>query len=171
MSKISKKVCMLGPFAVGKTSLVRRFVESIFSDKYHTTIGVKISKRVVNLHDMEILNMIWDVEGTDDFTSLKPSHLRGAAGILLVVDGTRPKSVEGAKELKLMIDEHLGKVPLLLLVNKCDLRDEWKIQGGQFDNFIDDDNVIHTSAKTGENVESAFTRLNLKMMDAKAQEE
>lgn len=165
---ISKKICMVGAFAVGKTSLVRRFVESIFSDKYHTTIGVKISKKQVDLSGVQIQNMIWDIEGTDEFTEMKPSHLRGASGILLVVDGTRPKSLDSARELKHLVHETVGDIPILVLINKCDLKNEWKVQDGQLDGVIDPMDVFHTSAKTGENVEEAFMQLNLKMIASTA---
>ena len=161
---ISKKVCMLGAFAVGKTSLVRRFVESIFSDEYQTTIGVKISKRSVTVDETEVLNMIWDIEGADDFVNIKPSHLRGASGVLLVLDGTRHRTITQAREIKSLIEKNLSDVPVLLLINKCDLKSEWKIPDDQAELVNGVDAVYYTSAKTGENVDKAFYDLSTRMM-------
>ncbi len=158
MSKvIAKKICMLGPFAVGKTSLVRRFVESIFSDNYLTTIGVKISKKQIALNDSVVQLMIWDIEGVDIFTALKPSNLRGAAGVLLVLDGTRPKSVEVAEEICSAVREHIPDAPIVGLINKCDLEGEWKFTNEHLD-AINALNIptLNTSAKTGHNVEKGF---------------
>src|SRR4030095_6092425 len=90
---VQKKVCMLGTFAVGKTSLVRRFVESIYSDKYHTTVGVKIDKKVVPVDGEEVMLMLWDIEGTESEHEMRMSYLRGAAGYLMVVDGTRQETL------------------------------------------------------------------------------
>jgi small GTP-binding protein len=165
MSKlIAKKVCMLGPFAVGKTSLVRRFVESIFSDNYLTTIGVKISKKQVAHQDSTVQLMIWDIEGVDVFTALKPSNLRGAAGVLLVLDGTRPKSIEVATEICTSVREHLPDAPIIGLINKYDLEGEWKFTQEDFDAIEAlDISILKTSAKTGHNVEEAFHALVEKM--------
>ena len=161
---IAKKICMVGPFAVGKTSLVKRFVESIFSDKYLTTIGVKISKKLVNLDDEQIQLMIWDIEGVDIFTELKPSFLRGAAGAFLVLDGTRLKSLEMTEKLLEVLNQHIPGVPVVGLLNKCDLSYEWKLGESELQEIrrlgID---IIPTSAKTGENVENAFQMLVKKM--------
>src|SRR4051812_29872267 len=84
---IQKKVCMIGTTAVGKTSLVARFVHSIFSDKYLTTVGVKIDKKVVAPDGTEVTLIIWDLAGDDDFQRLQTSYLRGTGGYLLVADG------------------------------------------------------------------------------------
>ena len=157
---IAKKVCMVGPFAVGKTSLVRRFVESIFSDAYLTTIGVKISKKVLSHNDDQVQLMIWDIEGADVFTELKPSYLRGAAGVLLVLDGTRPKSIDMATDLSKVLKEQLPGVPVVGLLNKSDLSYEWKISESDIEGVEQlGINVIKTSAKTGENVELAFQKM------------
>ena len=162
---ISKKICIVGAFAVGKTSLVRRFVESIFSEKYHTTIGVKISKRIVDVGSVQVLNMIWDIEGADDFSTLKPSYLRGASGIMLVVDGTRPRSVDRAREIKKLIDDNLDNVPVLLLVNKFDLESEWRINLDDDSKLIEGiDHVYYTSAKSGKDVAEAFQDLSSRMI-------
>ena len=84
---MQKKICMLGGFAVGKTSLVRRFVQSIFSDTYLTTVGVKIDKKSVALPDKTVDLILWDLAGEDDIGSFRVSNVRGATGLVLVVDG------------------------------------------------------------------------------------
>src|SRR6187200_563405 len=86
---IHKKVCMLGGFAVGKTSLVSRYVSSIFSDTYLSTVGVKIDKKQLAVDGRDVTLMLWDLYGQDDFQTVQASQLRGMSGFLLVVDGTR----------------------------------------------------------------------------------
>lgn len=95
-----KKVCMLGAFSVGKTSLVKRFVQSIFSETYLTTVGVKIDKKNVVLSDRIVTLILWDLAGEDDIASLRMSYLRGSAGYVLVADGTRPSTLEIALSLR-----------------------------------------------------------------------
>jgi len=105
---IQKKICMLGSFAVGKTSLIRRFVESIYSEAYHTTVGVKIDKRVVRYNDSDVTLVLWDLYGEDEFQKMRWSYLRGAAGYLLVADGTRCNTLEKAFQLEQRIREEFG---------------------------------------------------------------
>lgn len=144
---------MLGSFAVGKTSLVRRFVASLFSDEYLTTVGVKIDKKVVRAGQTDVTLVIWDVQGESDITDIAEAYLVGASGYLVVVDGTRPETVETALRLR----ARAGTLPGILLVNKSDLAGEWRL------GTADDSNlagtgwpVIRTSAKTGVGVEEAF---------------
>ena len=124
---IQKKVCMVGAFATGKTSLVARFVSSIYSEAYQTTVGVKIDKKSINLADREVNLLLWDVQGEDDFQKLRLSYLRGSSGYLLVVDGTRSATLEKAFALQQIIEETVGKLPFILILNKSDLLDEWEI--------------------------------------------
>jgi len=162
---IAKKICLLGSFAVGKTSLTRRFVESIFFEKYHTTIGVKIDKKVVRCEDREIELLIWDIEGRDEFAPLRESYLRGAAAILLVVDLTRPDSLEVARELRVHVDKVLGNVPFLALLNKSDLDQDRRITPEDIQALQKEGwEFIETSAKTGQNVDGAFLRLTEKLL-------
>ena len=91
---ISKKICLLGDFAVGKTSLVQRFVYALFDDKYISTIGVKVSRKTVVLpredEVVELTLMLWDLAGSEEFGRVRASYLRGAVGAVLVCDVTRP---------------------------------------------------------------------------------
>ncbi len=151
---------MVGAFAVGKTSLVRRFVESIFSEKYHTTIGVKIDKKQVQVDQEMVQLMIWDIEGVDVFTELNTTYLRGASGMLLVIDGTRENTVDAAQKILDTVTNSMPETPVVLVVNKCDLKSQWALTNGQLSRLnIAEENIFYTSAKTGECVEEAFSRL------------
>ena len=97
---IQKKVCMVGTSGVGKTSLVAKFVHSMFSDKYLTTVGVKIDKKTVTVDGNEVMLMIWDLAGDDDYQRLQTSYLRGTSGYLLVADGTRHVTLDQAIEIR-----------------------------------------------------------------------
>lgn len=158
---------MLGTFAVGKTSLVRRFVESIYSDKYHTTIGVKIDKKLVQLENSELMLILWDIEGTETEFELRKSYLRGAAGYLLVADGTRQDTLYKALALQTRVEEIVGSLPFLLLMNKADLADQWNISERETTALNEKGwEVIQTSAKTGLGVEEAFHALAKKLAEA-----
>jgi small GTP-binding protein len=165
---VQKKICMLGTFAVGKTSLVRRFVQSIYSDKYHTTVGVKIDKKVLDVGGgRKMMMMLWDIEGAVEAQDLRKSYLRGAAGYLLVADGTRRDSLYTALEIQTRAEEAVGQVPRVFLINKADLIDEWEIEEREVSALVERGwQVIKTSAKTGAGVEEAFTALAQKMMES-----
>jgi small GTP-binding protein len=155
-----KKICMLGAFGVGKTSLVRRYVDSIFSDVYLTTVGVKIDKKTVALGGSTLDLILWDIAGEDEVSALRTSYVRGAAGYLLVVDGTRAATLATAQSIRSRLDAEIGRVPFIALLNKCDLQNEWalaeeSVQALQNDGWP----LTRTSAKTGEGVEAAFRQL------------
>lgn len=157
---LQKKVCMIGSFAVGKTSLVRRFVESIFSEDYLTTVGVKIDRKVLRVGDRDLTLVLWDLHGEDEFQRLRLSYLRGMAGYLLVADGTRRSTLDKALALDERVRGALGPLPFLLLLNKHDLAEEWEIDAAVEDQLASRGwQVTRTSAKTGEGVEAAFRRL------------
>lgn len=162
---IQKKVCMIGTFAVGKTSLVRQFVESVYSEKYHTTVGVKVDKKIVTLGENEVTLVLWDIEGAGAVHELRQSYLRGAAGYLVVADGTRPDTVTAAVELQARAEATLGKVPFLLLLNKVDLAQKWSVDTNELARLKALDwAMLTTSAKTGHGVEEAFASLAQKMI-------
>ena len=157
---MQKKICMLGGFAVGKTSLVSRFVRSIFSDKYLTTVGVKIDKKPMAVDGQDVTLMLWDLYGEDDFQSVQESHLRGTAGYLIVVDGTRPATLDTARELQPRIVRTVGEVPFVGVLNKADLATERRVDDGTVASaFERNAGVLRTSAKTGDGVEEAFVAL------------
>jgi small GTP-binding protein len=157
---IQKKVCMLGSFAVGKTSLVARFVHSLFSERYHTTVGVKIDKKVVKVDEREIVLVLWDLYGEDEFQSLSETYFRGMSGYLLVADGTRRATLDKAIELHERILRSQGALPFVLVLNKSDLASEWEIGPAEIARVgALDFSSVHTSAKSGAGVEDAFAVL------------
>ncbi len=164
---LQKKICMLGSFSVGKTSLVRRFVSSIFSDTYLTTVGVKIDKKVLKTEKGEDLTlMLWDLYGEDEFQKMRMSYLRGAGGYLVVADGTRPATLDKALSLFEEVQKNLGAVPFVLALNKCDLTDQWEIPADREGSLSARGwRLIHTSARTGEGVEELFQALAELMLD------
>ena len=156
---------MLGSFAVGKTSLVQQFVNSIFSDKYHTTIGVKIDQKTIVINDVEVKLLLWDIHGDDDFQKVKASYLTGASGIILVIDGTRKSTQNTVNQLNQLVKETIGNVPDALLINKCDLKSEWEFDDEAIEELKARFNKVYlTSAKTGENVEAVFRDLTQMMI-------
>ena len=161
---LQNKICMLGGFGVGKTSLVSRFVSSIFSDTYLTTVGVKIDKKKVTLDSGEMTLMLWDIYGQDELQTVRDSYLRGATGYLLVADGTRYSTLDTAVALQKRAESVIGRVPFLLLLNKNDLDREWQVDEATLVNLVDQGwRVLKTSAKTGAGVEDAFTTLAQEM--------
>ncbi len=162
---ISKKICMLGGFSVGKTSLVARFVHSIFSDKYFTTVGVKIDKKFVHVGGQDVTLMLWDIYGEDEFQKVRMSYLKGSSGYLLVVDGTRNATLEVARKLQKSAEETLGDVPFVLALNKCDLAENWDLDEAEIARARQSGwKVIETSAKSGLGVEEMFLDLTRRMV-------
>ena len=157
---LQKKICVLGGFGVGKTSLVKRYVESIFSETYLTTVGVKIDKKSVDLEDRTITLILWDVAGEDDISSMRLSYLRGSAGYVLVADGTRPATLEVALSIRRRVEADSGPLPFVLLLNKNDLTDQWAIPEEALEDLRRDGWWARSSsARTGDGVEDAFKDL------------
>jgi small GTP-binding protein len=162
---LQKKVCMLGAFSVGKSSLVRRFVESVFDEQYHTTIGVKVDKKVVNANGEDLALVLWDIYGEDLFQKMRMSYLRAMHGYILVVDGTRRQTLDDALALNDRVVREIGKVPAVLALNKYDLIDQWEIAPDCETQLTAAGwTVEHTSAKTGDVVEKAFLHLAQAML-------
>ncbi|HKV17224.1 MAG TPA: Rab family GTPase [Reyranella sp.] len=155
-----KKICMLGGFSVGKTSLVKRYVESVFSEAYLTTVGVKIDKKTVTLGDKTVHLILWDLAGEDDMASLRLSYMRGSAGYVLVADGTRPATLEMALSLRKRVETEHGPLPFALLINKNDLREQWAVTDDDLEKLRSDGWWVRSSsARTGEGVDDAFADL------------
>ncbi|HEU4723063.1 MAG TPA: Rab family GTPase [Gemmatimonadaceae bacterium] len=157
---LQKKICMVGMFGTGKTCLVQRYVHSLFSVKYLTTVGVKIDRREVQASGQPVMLMLWDLEGRDEVRNINPSYLKGAHGVLYVVDGTRRDTFDKLFEIRELVTSTIGGVPSVVALNKSDLTDQWQLAG------VDDKRLateglfaLRTSAKSGAGVEEAFQRL------------
>jgi len=164
---IKKKICLLGSFAVGKTSVIKQYVHGIFSEKYLTTIGVKIDRKQIETEAGPVLLLIWDLNGADKFADIRSSYLKGSSGFLLVVDGTRPSTLMRALEISESLDQTLGHLPRILLINKSDLSSEWRLAETDLEPLLSQGwTILKTSAKTGEHVEQAFSQLTRAMLES-----
>ena len=162
---LKKKICMVGAFSVGKTSLVQRFVKSIFSDEYLTTVGVKIDKKSLTVDGQAIELLLWDIQGKDELNDIRLNYLKGASGLLLVIDGTRASTVDTALAIKTAADAQNGSVPAIVLFNKCDLAREWEVDEATIASVgARGFQTLKTSAKDGIGVEEAFTALTRLML-------
>lgn len=169
---IKMKICLIGDSAVGKTSLIRRYVMDIFSDKYIATFGTKISKKKLKVKhkgtQKEVTLVIWDVIGQKEFRELvKEAHFYGSNGALVVCDTTRKKSLAGLGEWVKGLYSVTGKIPLVFLANKSDLEDqaEFRIEELKMFAQLYKAETMPVSAKTGQNVEEAFEAIALKVLD------
>ncbi len=163
MTAIAKKVCLLGDFGVGKTSLVRRYVEGRFDDRYLSTVGVKISRKEVSGEAHTVQLIVWDVEGNTKFRGIAPSYMQGAAAALIVADVTRPDSIGFVLECLPQFLQMNPKATAAIALNKSDLAPTDMVQRQiaqlQKDLVQEVLAILPTSAKTGFNVETAFAWL------------
>ena len=162
----ARKICMIGDFAVGKTSLVSRFVDSTFGERYLTTVGVKIDTKALSLPSGDQLKLVlWDIAGKSAFTRMDNSYLRDASGYLMVIDGTRPATLDSAVKLQAAVEEQLGVVPFNVLLNKADLRDRWALSDDLTAGLSSRGwSFSETSALSGDGVEAAFARLGAQLV-------
>lgn len=160
MTELARKICLLGDFAVGKTSLVSRFVRNTFSEKYLTTVGVKVDSRALTLADGRALKLVvWDLAGKSELDSMNRSYIRGASGLMLVADGTREASLRAALYLWMQSQKQLPGVPVVMLVNKLDLIDRWEVSAADLERLQQSLPTFRTSAMSGEGVAEAFALL------------
>ena len=151
---------MLGSFAVGKTSLVRRFVSGIYSEDYITTIGARVEKKGITIEEQPLNLLVWDLNGEDKFQKLNMDYVQGSEGYLLVIDKTRPASLEVAHTLHQKAQIVLGDIPFILVINKSDLPDAWDAQEKEIEQLREQGWIIKTtSAKTGTGVDEVFESL------------
>ena len=161
-----KKICMVGAFAVGKTSLVQRFVTGIFSSRYLTTVGVKIDNKEVEVDGDTVQLLLWDIQGEDELSRVPLNYLKGASAVIYVVDGTRLETLKTALDIKQEVENQFeGGVPNIMLFNKSDLADQWEVSpemigeveaGGML--------TMLTSSKEGTGVNTAFNLITRVMM-------
>jgi small GTP-binding protein len=154
---VQKKICMVGVFGTGKTCLVQRYVHSIFSVKYLSTVGVKIDRKQVRAGEQDVTLMLWDLEGREGSRDISPSYLRGAHGVIYVADGTRRETLDQAFDIADLVRREVGDVPSVLALNKVDLAGEWKLTAeDEAAKLAPGWHRLRTSAKTGEGVDAAF---------------
>lgn len=162
---LSKKVCLLGEFAVGKTSLVRRFVYNLFDDRYISTIGVRVSRKTVAvpLDDelAELTLMVWDLAGSEEFNRVSTSYLRGAAGAVLVYDLTRQSTFHQLHNYVLSLYKVNPQAKLVLAGNKADLVDRHQLDMKPAEQLAAELNapLFLTSARQGDEVDNMFRQL------------
>lgn len=158
---IQKKVCLLGNFAVGKTSLIRRFVEDQFDDAYLSTIGVKISKKTIILPNYDLNMLIWDLAGDNDFSKTSNMYLRGAVAALIVIDLTRLDTVDSFRFYADQLNKINPNAAIVLIGNKIDLEKKRVVSEETLINISHELGYTYfcTSAKTGFQVDEAFKQL------------
>jgi len=160
---ISKKITLIGDFSTGKTSLIRRFVDNEFSDNYLSTIGVKISKKIIDVEDKKVQGLIWDIEGGTDTKPINQTYLRGVHGCIIVSDITRSETIEHLKNYINIIQSISKDIPYVLVLNKYDKIDEEKAKKIYTELLsslaISEDRLYFTSAKSGMGVEMVFSIL------------
>lgn len=164
---VKMKICLVGEEGVGKTSLIRRFVLSQFDEKYLRTVGTMVSKKVVQLGPIEgtlytLHMLVWDIMGRRDFMSLyKEAYFSRTRGILAVCDMTRPETLDALNDWMEGITSSVGQVPMIVLANKKDVVDHVRMEEDDILAMCEMHAApfLMTSARTGENVETAFQKL------------
>jgi small GTP-binding protein len=155
------KICLLGDFAVGKTSLIRRYVEGSFDDRYLSTIGVKVSRAIVETAETSNHLYLWDLAGGDTFSKYQASYLKGAAGGVIVCDLTRRVTLDLLSDYAEQLRAANPKASIIFVGNKLDLSSELQITEVELKVIVDryQASLFLTSAKTGHQVISLFETL------------
>lgn len=160
--EMKMKVCLLGDPAVGKTSLIRRFVVDKFDDKYISTLGTKVTKKTMTIDagdaKVNMTLMIWDVLGQSDFKNVLMSAFQGAKGAMIICDITRRETLNNLKGWIERLFSTTGPLPIVILANKCDLKGQAQFNSEDLESVARRYKAPHflTSAKTGEHVNEAF---------------
>ena len=175
MSSFKLKVLLTGAAAVGKTSLVQRFIKNRFAANYKLTVGVDILTKDVEFRPGELATLsIWDIGGQQRFEFIRSTFYKGAAGALLVFDLTRDQTYTETRKWLTEIRQFAGEnIPFVLIGNKLDLVEDvgTVIDSNDARNFAENEKSIYieTSAKTGENVDESFTELTRRIIDSRTQ--
>ena len=164
-SKYILKLCLLGDGAVGKTSLVGRFVHDVFDDKYLMSFGTKVSKKSLTVDDSDVDLMVWDILGQKTNESLHAAYYKGSVGALAVCDYTRPGTMDSLSSWVRSFREVADNMPVVILGNKADLDKQYSLAELTSFSASLGCEVLETSAKTGQNVEAAFAMITRKMVE------
>ena len=191
---VTKKVCIFGAHGVGKRSLTSRFRDNTEEERYRAAIGVQISKKAVAVGDQNVTMAIWDVADLDQFDAMLMNYSRGMSGYLLVADGTRPSTLGRAREIyeqlcsfeeppqsvedtsdteprvnKPYVQFPYREVPFILLLNKSDLIEQWRIEKSNLEMLANKGWPVQVvSAKENEGVEEAFLSLGRRILNQTA---
>ena len=172
MMTLSKKILLLGDPAVGKTSLIRKFVYDIFDDNYISTLGAKVTRKSLYYNHptqeikIEMKLMIWDMMGQKEYGLIHQSAYQGSQGAFIVADLTRRETLENVDNWITGLFDVTGQVPMILLGNKKDLEAEKQFEFEDLKNSVKtfQSPVFLTSALTGENVEASFSTLGEQLL-------
>lgn len=158
---LSRKISLLGDFAVGKTSTIARSVRNTFSEAYLTSVGVKVdTKTLSDTEGRDLRLVLWDIAGANSLDQMRANYIGGSQGLLLVADGTRADTVDTALRLRDQAMRLLGReLPAVLILNKCDLAGEWEVPPQRIGELAQRLPVFSASARTGQGVEEAFAAL------------
>lgn len=172
--EVTAKICLVGDSAVGKTSLTKRYVFDEFDDRYLTTLGTKVTKREMVLHypeqgyEVDVKLLIFDIIGEKGFRRLlRDAYFQGATGLMAVCDVTRGETLDSLDDWARNACEVIGKVPIHLMANKTDLKDDIVVSESEINKASRalESPYDFTSAKTGENVEKVFKFITQRMVD------
>jgi small GTP-binding protein len=172
-NELRKKVILLGDGAVGKTSLIRRFVHDEFDDNYIFTIGAKVTRQDVWIEcegvETRVIMMIWDIMGQTDYHKTQKDAFKGASAAMLVCDLTRKETLDSLGKYWIPeFEKVVGKVPMVFMGNKADLTKE-KMDKRDFEHAVQRMSsgsvCLETSAKTGQNVLESFEAVALQLVD------
>ncbi|MDD1778924.1 MAG: GTP-binding protein [Candidatus Helarchaeota archaeon] len=169
MHRFTFKLVLLGDMAVGKTSLVLRFINNTFSDKYITTIGADFLIKDLELLGAPVRLMIWDLGGQVQYEGVRSRYMQGSDGCILVFDVSRKGDVEGYISQWLgEIHDFIGDPPVIVVGNKIDLPPQVDLKKAA--KLVQDSHhfYIETSAKTGNAVEAMFKGLTAEIIKRKA---
>ncbi len=167
--ELKMKVCLLGDPAVGKTSLIKKFVLDKFDDKYISTLGTKVTKKSFSFsladNEINMTLMIWDVLGQSQFKNVLLSAYQGAKGAMVVCDVTRKETLEHMDKWIKELFETSGPLPLVILANKCDLKNKHTFTEEDLEAVARKYKApsYFTSAKTGDHVDQAFSGIGHEM--------
>lgn len=166
--RLRRKVCLLGATGVGKTSLVRRFAENRFDDEHDSSIALSIFKGCLELDDISLEMMLWDPARSDASDQYNRSFISGASGLVFVVDATRAQTLDELLEAQVKERGFIGVRPAVLIVNKSDLKEDFVLSDAQLGAARNVSwHIVHASAKTGDQVQQAFTKLAELMLEAR----